>query len=69
MHFSNGYYRLVKKSKSDAVDDASQDTPELSELQIAEVIAALKEADAGDFATEHEVQVVLRKWRRRVSPT
>jgi predicted transcriptional regulator len=59
----------VKKSKSDAVDDASQGTPELGELQIAEIIAALKEADAGNFATEHEVQVVLRKWRRRVSPT
>ncbi len=37
---------------------------DLNEWQIAEIRAALKEADAGDFASEAEVQAVKRKWRR-----
>jgi RHH-type transcriptional regulator, rel operon repressor / antitoxin RelB len=37
---------------------------DLNEWQIAEIGAALKEADAGDFASEAEVQAVKRKWRR-----
>ena len=38
---------------------------ELNEWQIAEVKAALTEADKDDFASEAEVQVVMSKWRRR----
>jgi predicted transcriptional regulator len=37
---------------------------ELNEWQITEIRAALKEADAGDFATEAEVEAVRKKWRR-----
>jgi RHH-type transcriptional regulator, rel operon repressor / antitoxin RelB len=37
---------------------------DLNEWQIREIKAALKEADAGDFASEEEVQAVMRKWRR-----
>ena len=37
---------------------------DLNEWQIAEIKTALKEADAGDFASEKEVQAVMRKWRR-----
>ena len=64
MHSSNGYYRLVKKFKSDAAQRTSQGSSELSEQQSEEVVAALKEADAGDFATAEEVERVMDKWRR-----
>ncbi len=37
---------------------------DLNEWQIAEIKAALKEADAGDFATPEEVEKVMNKWRR-----
>jgi hypothetical protein len=37
---------------------------DLNEWQIAEIKAALKQADAGDFASEKEVRGVMRKWRR-----
>jgi predicted transcriptional regulator len=30
---------------------------------LGEIKAALKEADAGDFASEEEVRAVVRKWR------
>ena len=36
----------------------------MNEWQITEIRAALKEADAGDFATEAEVEAVRKKWRR-----
>jgi predicted transcriptional regulator len=64
MHSSNGYYRLVKKFKSDPAQRTSQGSSELSEQQSEEVVAALKEADAGDFATAEEVERVMNKWRR-----
>ncbi len=36
---------------------------DLNEWQITEIEAALKEADAGDFASEKEVQAVMGKRR------
>ncbi len=38
---------------------------DLNEWQIGEIKAALKEAEAVDFASEEEVEAVTRKWRRR----
>jgi addiction module RelE/StbE family toxin len=35
----------------------------LNEWQIAEIKAAIKEAEAGEFATEEEVAAIFRKWR------
>jgi len=37
---------------------------ELNEWQITEIKSALKEAEAGDFATEKGVHAVTKKWRR-----
>jgi predicted transcriptional regulator len=37
---------------------------DLNEWQIEGIKTALKEADAGDFAEESEVQAVVKKWRR-----
>ena len=38
---------------------------ENEEAERAEIKAALKEADAGDFASAKEVQTVVKKWSRR----
>ena len=40
---------------------------ELTQWQISEIRAALDEADAGDFATEEEVEAVKKKWSRGTS--
>ncbi len=61
MHSADGRCQIVKQFKSDAVDDSGQGSPELSEQQVAEVIAVLKQADAGDFATAEEVEKVMNK--------
>ncbi len=42
---------------------------ELSEGQISEIRAALKEADTGDFASAKEVQSVIKKWKRGAGQT
>jgi RHH-type transcriptional regulator, rel operon repressor / antitoxin RelB len=36
---------------------------EVNEWQIAEIRAALKEADAGDFADQKDVAKLVRKWK------
>ncbi len=42
--------------------DMSHSTTDLNEWQINELKAAIKEADAGDFASNKEVQAVFNKW-------
>jgi RHH-type rel operon transcriptional repressor/antitoxin RelB len=56
--------RVTARSKSWLAAEAIRAYIELNEWQIAEIKAALKEADAGDFASEGEVEAVFGKWRR-----
>jgi RHH-type transcriptional regulator, rel operon repressor / antitoxin RelB len=56
--------RAMERSKSYLAAEAIRAYVELNEWQIAEIKAALKEADAGDFASDKEVDRVVKKWRR-----
>ena len=56
--------KAMERSKSYVAAEAIRAYVELNEWQITEIRAALKEADAGDFASEPEVEAVRRKWRR-----
>jgi RHH-type rel operon transcriptional repressor/antitoxin RelB len=56
--------KAMERSKSYVAAEAIRAYVELNEWQITEIRAALKEADAGDFASEAEVEAVRRKWRR-----
>ena len=51
------------RSKSFLAAEAIREFVENNEWQIAEIRAALKEANAGDFATEHDVDALAKKWR------
>jgi predicted transcriptional regulator len=53
----------TQRSKSFLAAEAIREFVENNEWQIAEVRAALKEANAGDFATEHDVDAVAKKWQ------
>ena len=55
--------KVMDRTKSYVAAEAIRAYVDLNEWQIAEITAALKEADAGDFATEKQVQAVMRKWR------
>ncbi len=50
------------RSKSFLAAEAVREFIELNEWQIAEIKTAIKEADAGDFASEQEVRAVFNKW-------
>jgi RHH-type rel operon transcriptional repressor/antitoxin RelB len=56
--------KAMDRTKSYLAAEAIRAYVDLNEWQIAEIKAALKEADAGDFASEAEVRAVMRKWRR-----
>jgi RHH-type rel operon transcriptional repressor/antitoxin RelB len=50
------------RSKSFLALDAIRAYLERESWQVAQIQEAVREADAGDFATSGEVQQVLRKW-------
>lgn len=55
----------TNRSRSFLAAEAIREYVENNEWQVAETRAALKEADAGDFASDKEVTAVARKWKRR----
>jgi RHH-type transcriptional regulator, rel operon repressor / antitoxin RelB len=57
--------KAMDRTKSYVAAEAIRAYVELNEWQITEIKAALNEADAGDFASEKEVQAVMKKWSRR----
>ncbi len=56
--------KAMDRTKSYVAAEAIRAYIDLNEWQIAEIKAALKEAEAGDFASEEEVRAVMRKWTR-----
>ncbi|HXM89081.1 MAG TPA: ribbon-helix-helix protein, CopG family [Candidatus Acidoferrum sp.] len=57
--------KAMERTKSYVAAEAIRTYVDLNEWQITEIEAALKEADAGDFASEKEVGTVIKKWSRR----
>src|SRR5690606_5734389 len=53
----------TQRSRSFLASEAIREFVEHNEWQIAEIEAALSEADAGDFASDDEVAGLARKWR------
>ncbi len=55
--------RSTARTKSFLAAEAIRAYLDVNEWQIQEIEAGLQEADAGDFASESEVQAVFTKWR------
>ena len=55
------------RSRSWLAQDALIQYLDLNEWQIREIEAGIREADAGDYASEAEVAAVRRKWSRNDS--
>ncbi len=53
----------TQRSKSFLAAEAIRAFVETNEWQIGEIRAALREADAGDFASAKEVAALSRKWK------
>jgi predicted transcriptional regulator len=54
--------RATNRSRSYLAAEALKDFVELNEWQIREIRDAIKEADAGDFASSQAVSRTLKKW-------
>jgi predicted transcriptional regulator len=52
----------TKRSKSFLASEAIASFVELNEWQIKEIKEGIKEADAGDFASDEEVRKTFGKW-------
>jgi RHH-type rel operon transcriptional repressor/antitoxin RelB len=57
--------KSLNRSRSFVAAQAIQELVSVNEWQINEIKKGLAEADAGDFATDEEVQRVMKKWTRR----
>jgi predicted transcriptional regulator len=55
--------KSTQRSKSFLASEAIRQFVENNEWQIAETRAALREADAGDFASDRDVQRLRKKWK------
>jgi RHH-type transcriptional regulator, rel operon repressor / antitoxin RelB len=53
----------TRRSKSFLAAEAIRDFVEYNEWQIQEIRKAVKEADAGDFASDDDVVKLARKWK------
>jgi len=53
------------KSRNFLAVQAMQDFIAREAWQVAEILQALKEADAGDFATDKEIAALDAKWKYR----
>lgn len=53
----------TQRSKSFLAAEAIRQFVENNEWQVAEIRAAIAEADAGDFATDNEVASLAKKWK------
>lgn len=53
----------TRRSKSFLASEAIREFVENNEWQISETQAALKEAEAGDFASAREVERLRKKWK------
>lgn len=51
------------RSKSFLAAEAIREFVENNEWQIGDIHAALKEANAGDFATDKDVNALAKKWK------
>ena len=55
----------TQRSRSFIAAEAIREYVELNEWQTEEIKKGIQEADAGDFASDQDVERVLRKWNRR----
>ena len=55
--------RPTHRSKSFLAAEAVRAYVETNEWQVAETRAALKEADAGEFAIDADVDALAKKWK------
>jgi RHH-type rel operon transcriptional repressor/antitoxin RelB len=57
--------KTTQRSRSFLAAEAIREYVTLNEWQIEEIEKAIRQADAGDFATDEEVEEMFKKWAKR----
>ena len=57
--------KATERSRSYLAAEAIREFVALNEWQIEEIKKGLREADAGDFASDEEMEQTVRRWVRR----
>ena len=57
--------KSTQRSRSFLAAEAIREYVALNEWQIEEIKKAIRQADAGDFATDEEVEAMFMKWAKR----
>lgn len=57
--------KTTQRSRSFLAAEAIREYIALNEWQIEEIQEAIQQADAGDFATDEEVEAMFKKWTKR----
>lgn len=65
MHRLDALASATGRSKATLASEAIRDFVERESWQMAETEQALREADAGDFASDGEVDAIAARWGRR----
>jgi predicted transcriptional regulator len=55
----------TRRTESRLAAEAIRSFVDVNEWHIEKIKQAIKEADAGNFATEEQVQALLAKWKKR----
>lgn len=55
----------TQRSRAFLAAEAIREYVDVNEWQVAEIRKAIAEADAGDFATDEQVQRTIAKWTKR----
>lgn len=53
-----------RRARTQLIDDALENYIEIQKWQIREIEAGIREADAGNFASDEEVRAVFDRFRR-----
>ncbi len=57
--------KTTQRSRSFLAAEAIREYVALNEWQVEEIEKAIRQADAGDFATDEEVEEMFKKWAKR----
>ena len=57
--------KTTQRSRSFLAAEAIREYVALNEWQIEEIKKAIQQADAGDFATDEEIEGMFKKWAKR----
>jgi len=61
----DAFAKANHRTRTDVLEDALETYLYLQETNLAKIDAGIRDADAGNFATEEQVQAEFARWRKK----